>query len=170
MFLCYFSSPGVSFVPFDDAKLWRFLARSNDFYVFCLKCMRQLPLFCDTRFLPPKICRTKGKTPSLLGSILRQGRQKPALLNEASITPGEKYFLFGENLFSFGENNFLFGVLKISFGVFTSVTALRLVGHGITAHAPRHYGSSVTALRLVFLNKNSPYLLLQVDCPPFYMK
>ena len=47
------------FCLIDDAKLRRFLPRSNIFFVFCSKSIRQVPLFCDCHFLPLKICRTK---------------------------------------------------------------------------------------------------------------
>ena len=45
----------------DDAKLQRILPRSNYFFVFHLKSMRQMPFFYDTDFIPFKICRTKAK-------------------------------------------------------------------------------------------------------------
>ena len=33
------------------------MARSKKSFVFHFESLRQLPLFCDTDFLPPKICR-----------------------------------------------------------------------------------------------------------------
>ena len=52
-----------SFVYYNAAKLRRILPHSNKFLVFHSKSIRQLPLFCDCRFLPLKICRTKGSAP-----------------------------------------------------------------------------------------------------------
>ena len=51
------------FCLIDIAKLRRILPHSNKFLVFHSKSIRQLPLFYDCRFLPLKICRTKGSAP-----------------------------------------------------------------------------------------------------------
>ena len=52
------------FCLIDIAKLRRNLAHYNKYFVFRLKSIRQLPVFCDCHFLPLKICRirvNKGK-------------------------------------------------------------------------------------------------------------